>query len=213
MSDLKSSMNALDVPYYNQTRFYTCGPAALMMVMKYWDNTIELSRKTEYKLWMMSNPFVFFGGTLQFGLAKTAVHIGFKAKIYQKARFSEYHKKNPRLFNFIENIISLGARHAKVPVYYGEDVLDMIQEALYNGIPPLVFLNLDPIIGENVFHWLVVTGLDEKKVYVNDPYIPYGSMLEKKKDHPIDLGIFKKAISTDSGKRMRLPPCAIFVYR
>ena len=104
MSDLKSSMNTLDVPYYNQTRFYTCGPAALMMVMKYWDNTIELSRKTEYKLWMMSNPFVFFGGTLQFGLAKTAVHIGFKAKIYQKARFSEYHKKNPRLFNFIETM-------------------------------------------------------------------------------------------------------------
>ena len=213
MNELKSSMNTLDVPYYNQTRFYTCGPAALMMVMKYWDNTVELSRKTEYKLWLMSNPFVFFGGTLQFGLAKTAVHIGFKAKIFQKARFSKYHKNKPRLFNFIENIISRGARHAKVPIYYGEDILEMIQEALYKGIPPIVFLNLDPIIGENVFHWLVVTGLDKNKAYVNDPYIPYGSMLEKKKDHPIDLEIFKKAISTDSRKKIHLPPCTILVYK
>ena len=213
MSSLKNNINTLDVPYYNQTRFYTCGPAALMMVMKYFDNTIELSRKIEYKLWMMSNPLVFFGGTLQFGLAKSAVINGFKVKIFKKARFSNYHQNKPRLINFYENIISLGARHAKVPIYYGEDVLDMIQEALHKGIPPIVFLNLYPIIGENVFHWLVVTGLDEKKVYVNDPYVPYGSMLEMKKDYPIDLGVFKKAISTDSGDRMRLPPCTIFVYK
>jgi hypothetical protein len=184
-----------------------------MMVMKYWDKTIDLSRKTEFKLWLMSNPFVFFGGTLQFGLAKTAVNLGFKVKIYQKARFSTYHKNKPRLFNFIENIISLGARNAKVSIGYGRDMLDVIQESLIKEIPPIVFLNLYPIIGENVFHWLVVTGLDKNNVYVNDPYTPSVSMLEKKKDQPIDLEIFKNAISTDLRKKIPLPPCTILVYK
>ena len=33
-------------------------------------------------------------------------------------------------------------------------------------------MNLRPILGENVFHWIVVTGLDEQNVYMNDPYVP-----------------------------------------
>ena len=73
MNDLNANLPILDVPYFQLTRFSTCGPAALMMVLKYWDKSFELSKGVEFQMWIKSNPFVFFGGTLQFGLAKTAL--------------------------------------------------------------------------------------------------------------------------------------------
>ena len=99
MNDFNISLPILDVPYFQQTHYYTCGPAALMMVIKYWDNSFELSKRTEFQLWKKSNPIVFLGGTLQFGLAKTAVEMGFKAKIYQNARFSEYYSTLRKIFD------------------------------------------------------------------------------------------------------------------
>ena len=47
MNDLYNNLPILDVPYFQQTRISTCGPAALMMVMKYWDNSFEFSRRIE----------------------------------------------------------------------------------------------------------------------------------------------------------------------
>jgi ABC-type bacteriocin/lantibiotic exporter with double-glycine peptidase domain len=213
MNDLSINLPKLDVPYFQQTRFSTCGPAALMMVIKYWDKSFELSKAVEFKLWTKSNPFIFFGGTLQFGLAKTALKMGFKAKIYQKASLSEYNSVYSRLLSFWEYLFSRSDHRAKTPIYYGREVLDVVNEALMHSIPPIVFLNLKPILGENVLHWLVVTGIDNQNIYVNDPYIPLNTNLKTKKGYPIELKIFKKAIATDSVGELHLPPCTILVYK
>ena len=37
----------LDVPYFEQSRAGTCGPAALMMVMKFWNDSIMLTKELE----------------------------------------------------------------------------------------------------------------------------------------------------------------------
>jgi len=213
MNDLNNNPPILDVPYFKQTRFSTCGPAALMMVMKYWNNSFNLTKRVEFQLWIKSNPFIFLGGTLQFGLAKTAMKMGFKTQIFQKAKFSECYSSLPIFFNIYEDVAAFNARRIKVPIYYGREILEVIQEALTNRIPPIVFLNLEPIVGENVLHWLVVTGINKQKVYVNDPYIPRNSNLKTKKGYPINLEIFKKAIATDLGRKLRLPPCTILVYK
>lgn len=213
MNNLNISHQKLDVPYFKQTRISTCGPAALMMVIKYWDKSFEFSKRIESQIWMKSNPFVFLGGTLQFGLAKTADKLGFKTKIYQKARFSDYYPSMKIMFNLYEHTISIGARRANIPIYYGQEILNVIHKALTRKIPPIVFINLEPILGENVFHWLVVIGMDKQNIYVNDPYIPQESMIESKKGVPIKLNIFQKAIATDLRKKLRLPPCVILVYK
>ncbi len=211
MSNYDSTISTLDVPYFEQSRAGTCGPAALMMVMKFWDNSIMLTRELENQLWMKSNPFIFFGGTLQFGLARTAVKMGFQSKIFQKDSFSNYKSNLPFLYDLIEKTMSYGARHEKVPIIYGKDIIDIISDSLNNKIPPIVFLNLLPILDENVLHWLVVTGMHEQYVYVNDPYVPRGSKI--KKNYPIKLEIFKKAISTDTLGNLHMPPCILLVYK
>ncbi|MCJ7571305.1 MAG: peptidase C39 family protein [Candidatus Thermoplasmatota archaeon] len=209
----KNNSNILDVPYYQQSRQYTCGPASLMMVMKYWDRKFEFSKNTEFDLWLKSNPFVFLGGTLQYGLARTAMKKGFKTEIYQTKKFSDSYLKFRSFINLYEYIISFGARHLKIPVYLGREIFDVIRESLDNGIPPLVFLNLKPIINENVFHWVVVTGMDDNFIYLNDPYIPRHFILNMKKNHPVEIKVFKMAIATDGVKNLRMPPCVVLVYK
>lgn len=203
----------LDVPYFHQTRTATCGPACLMMVMKYSDPSFEFSRNIEFNLWMKSFSLFLFGGTYQFGLAKAAVDQGFKSEIYQKTAFSQNYSRIPRLLDFIEYLVSYGAHHAHVPITCGSDGMAVIHESLHRGIPPIVFVKLTPLVGENVFHWIIVTGIDDQIVYVNDPYVPANSPLTMKKDYPISLVVFQKAIATDSGRNLRLPPCVVLVYK
>jgi hypothetical protein len=213
MVDLKEKKIMIDVPYFQQTRYSTCGAASLMMVMKYWDNTFKLSRRNEFFLWLKSNPFIFLGGILQFGLAKTALKAGYKTHIYQKSKFSDIYPNKSKFVDFYQWIASFGARHNKIPIYYSKNILDEIFISIEEKIPPIVFLNLKPIVGENVLHWLVVTGFDRENFYVNDPYVPYGFLSNTRKTFRVKLDVFKRAIATDKTNGLRLPPCFIKVFK
>jgi hypothetical protein len=209
MDDPKTANSFLDVPYYRQTRTATCGPACLMMAMKYWEPAFEFSRHIEFQLWLESFSFFLFGGTFQYGLATAAKKRGFKPEIFQKGHFSAYYPSYPRAMGLMESIISRRARVQKIPIHYDSEVLKVILESLEKKIPPIVFVNLKPILGENVFHWVVVTGVDTKNVYVNDPYVPLRFPGDKKKDFPVPLAVFQHAIATETGRNLRLPPCAV----
>jgi predicted double-glycine peptidase len=213
MNIITGSLPTLDVPYFQQTRTATCGPACLIMVMKYWDPSKEFSRQLEFQLWKKSYSLFLFGGTFQFGLAAVATKCGFKTEIYQQAPFSDSSPKFPQAVNLIENIVSYKARRLHIPIQYRQENLAVISDALRQSIPPIVFMNLYPLLGENVFHWIVVTGLDEQNVYVNDPYVPRGFALNQKKNYPIALDNFSKAMATETGRNLRLPPCVVLVHK
>jgi predicted double-glycine peptidase len=213
MDHLHDNLSLLDIPYFQQTRKATCGPACLMMVMKYWDPSLEFSRRFEFQLWKRSYSFFLFGGTFQFGLVATAAKLGFKTEIYQKTRFSDAYPKFPQLVTLIENIVSYKTRRLRIPIRYGKDTVAVISGSLRKSIPAIVLINLKPIIGENVFHWVVVTGLDEQNVYLNDPYVPIGFPLKIKKGYPVALDIFHEAIATETGRNLRLPSCVVLVYK
>ena len=211
MNNSTLDIGVLDVPYFQQTRTATCGPACLMMVMKYWDPSLELSRKMEFQLWTQSYSLFLLGGTFHYGLASTAATLGFHPEISQKTRFSEGYLRFPQLAILIENIVSHKARRMKIPIHYGRENILVIREALSQKIPPIVFINLLPLLGENVLHWVVVTGLDEHMVYINDPYIPQGFSGKQKKNHPVPKGVFLKAMETQTDRILRLPPCVVLI--
>jgi predicted double-glycine peptidase len=212
MNSITGTLPFLEVPYFQQTRTATCGPACLMMVMKYWKPSIEFSRRFEIQLWRKSYSLFLFGGTFQFGLAAAATKLGFKTEMYQKLRFSDGYPRFPRLASLIESIVSDNSRRLHIPIHYGQENLVIISNALRQLIPPIVFINLHPILGENVFHWVVVTGLDEQKVYINDPYVPRGFARQQKKNYPIALDVFSQAMRTEVGRTLRFPPCVVLVH-
>jgi len=212
MNSITENLPLLDVPYFQQTQTATCGPACLMMVMKYWNPSLEFSRRFEFQLWKKSYSLFLFGGTFQFGLAATVAELGFKTEIYQKVRFSYGYPRFPQLAALIESIVSNKSRRLHIPIHYGQENLVVISNAIHQSIPAIVFINLHPILGENVFHWVVVTGIDEQNLYINDPYVPRGFAGQQKKNYPIALDVFSQAMMTEVGRNLRLPPCVVLVH-
>jgi hypothetical protein len=206
----------LDLPYYQQTHPATCGPASLMMVLKYWDKSIDFSRNLELDLWKQSKSFFFKGATFQFGLANSAKRMGFNTIIHQKAKISKYKTKNKFIYDFFEYLVSYKTRIFDIPIIYGENSIDIIFGALEKEIPPLVLVNLEPITGENIFHWIVVTCIDNEMVQINDP--DYSE--KPRKDVQIKMEIFRRAVATDEFCNFtfpfsffRFPPAILLVYK
>ncbi len=152
-----------------------------------------------------------FGGTFQYGLAVAATTLGYTTEIYQKTRFSDGYPKYPELATLIERMVSHKALRLHISIQYGYENIRVVDDALRQKIPPIVFINLLPLLDENVFHWVVVTGLDEQMVYINDPYIPREFSGTQKKNHPVPRDVFSKALATQTGKTLRLPSCVVLI--
>ncbi len=167
------------VPYYEQTLEFTCGPAALVMAMKALDPTIELSRALEIRIWRESTT-VFMtsghGGCGPYGLALSAYHRGFAVEVYvndEGALFidsvrSEEKKEVMRLVqaDFLEEIDQVS-----LPVHYRRIALPEMRQAFEQGAIPVVLISSYRIYQEKFPHWVVVTGFDDRFIYVHDPFV------------------------------------------
>ncbi|MBU0496795.1 MAG: peptidase C39 family protein [Candidatus Thermoplasmatota archaeon] len=203
----------LDVPYYQQTRYATCGPAALMMVMRFFDASVVLSKNLEFRLWKQSRSLRYFGATLPSGLALTAAHLGYIVMYDQLIHATDVY---PKIFLFSDRTEQRFEKEAQtmgITIHYGREQYSMLQDALKKGVPPIVLVRLMPLVQENVLHWVVVTGMSDKRVYVNDPYVPLNSSDTEKKNVPIPHELFREALATDINKGFRLPPTILTVYK
>lgn len=167
------------VPYYAQTLDFTCGPASLMMAMKTLDPRLRLSRELELTLWRESTTVFMtsgIGGCTPFGLALAAVHRGFGAELFTTAgrNFFADSVRSPvkkeviRLVQegFIRELKQLRARIHRRALRFSE-----LQERIDTGRVPVVLISSYRIYGEKSPHWVVVTGYDERFIYVHDPFI------------------------------------------
>ncbi|MGA7801744.1 MAG: GNAT family N-acetyltransferase/peptidase C39 family protein [Gammaproteobacteria bacterium] len=169
------------VPYYEQTLDFTCGPSTLMMAMKALDPDVVMNRRLEIRLWRESTT-VFMtaghGGCGPYGLALSAYHRGFDVEIYvndESALFvdsvrSDEKKEVIRLVqeDFVDELERL-----PIPIYYQPLRMAEMKEKFDEGAIPVVLISSYRIYQEKFPHWVVVTGFDERFVYVHDPYVDY----------------------------------------
>ena len=169
------------VPYYEQTLDFTCGPSALMMAMRALDPAIELSRALEIRIWRESTT-VFMtsghGGCGPYGLALSAAHRGFDVEVYvndEGALFidsvrSEEKKEVMRLVqeDFLQEI-----EQVQLPVNYRRISVAEMRQAFEQGAIPLVLISSYRIYQEKFPHWVVVTGFDDRFIYVHDPFVDH----------------------------------------
>jgi len=167
------------VPYFQQSLEFTCGPAAVMMAMHALDAGLNLDRKLELRIWRESTT-VFMtsghGGCGPYGLAISAYHRGFEVEIYvndDAALFvdsvrSEEKKEVIRLVqeDFIDEI-----KHSPIRVSYGILSVAELQRRFEEGGIPIVLISSYRIYKEKFPHWVVVTGFDERFIYVHDPLV------------------------------------------
>jgi len=167
------------VPFYEQTLDFTCGPSAIMMAMKALDPAIVLDRMLELRIWRESTTIFMtsgHGGCGPYGMALSAYHRGFDVEVHvndERALFVDSvrsHEKKEVMRLVQEDFVN-ELRSVPVMINYGVLGVDALQERFEQGGIPIVLISSYRIYHEKFPHWVVVTGFDERFIYVHDPFV------------------------------------------
>lgn len=167
------------VPYYRQTLDFTCGPAAVLMAMHSLDPEIPFERTQEIQLWRESTT-VFMtaghGGCGPHGMALAAWHRGFDVEMFlseEGALFTDSVRSTEKkeVMALVQEQFAKEVAEVGIPVHYRQLGLEEMREAFTNGGIPVVLISSYRIYREKFPHWVVVTGFDDRYVYVHDPYV------------------------------------------
>lgn len=165
------------VPWYRQTTEFTCGPASLMMAMRAQDADYLMSRAEELRLWRESTTIYMtsgHGGCHPLGLALAAHRRGFNAEVWVSL-------KTPL---FIDSVRNEGKRavveqvhrdyvqqskEAGLRVNYCEVTQMDLDRALKAGAVPVVLISTWQMDRKRTPHWVVVSAIDDRFIYLHDP--------------------------------------------
>ena len=176
---VQSSPDMARVPYYEQTLRFTCGSAALLMAMNALKPEMKPSRAQELRLWREATTIFMtsgHGGCGPYGLALSAWHRGFGVEIFVNDKStllvdtvrSEEKKEVMRVVqqDFLDELTELQIDIQYRPLYVAE-----LQQKFNAGGIPLVLISSYRMYNERNPHWVVVTGFDDKYIYVHDPFV------------------------------------------
>jgi ribosomal-protein-alanine acetyltransferase len=169
------------VPYYEQTLDFTCGPSALMMAMKAINQDLKLDRKLELRIWRQSTTIYMtsgHGGCGPYGMALSAYHMGFDVEVYVNAEGvlfidSVRNEEKKEVMRLVQEDFIAELKSLPVKVHNGVLHVSDIQQKFESGGIPIVLISSYRIYREKFPHWVVVTGFDDKYIYVHDPYVDY----------------------------------------
>ncbi len=165
------------VPWYRQTTEFTCGPASLMMAMRAQDPDYRMSRAEELRLWRESTTIYMtsgHGGCHPLGLALAAHRRGFRAEAWisletplfidsvrdegKRAVIEQVHR------DYVQQ-----SREAGLQVHYRELTQTDLDRALKAGALPVVLISTWRMDRKRAPHWVVVSAIDERFIYLHDP--------------------------------------------
>ena len=188
--------------HYQQTKHYTCDPACLMMAMHCLGKRRKMVKAMEMQLWKEAN-LRTVQGCLPQGLALSAIKRGFHAEITcKKEHFCETTSKDNVSIEVAKRQLNECIKHG-VKINYKMPGIKDIKEALSNGGVPLLLVNSFRIHGIKSPHWIVVTGIDNQSVSINDPYNKHGKDVQVKREDLLQMMDDLERYS-EIGKRMLL---------
>jgi predicted double-glycine peptidase len=188
----------LKVPYYAQTLEFTCGPACLMMALKYYHPETTLNRALELALWREAT-LVFMtrglGGCGPFGMASAAARRGLRALVVQSKPvvpflYSVRTRAKREVIRLVHEQNLIESERMGVVRRYGNFDVGLIRAVLERGAVPIVLISLYRLYGSKEPHWVVVTGCDERYVYLHDPYAVLSGR-GRRRNFPVDLDVFR----------------------
>ena len=169
------------VPHYRQTTDFTCGPSACLMAMSVLDRKRRRRRTEELEIWreattIFMGPKGGHGGCGALGLALALHRRGFRPEVHishrgvllgRRTRSDELRE----VMRVVQARDLAAAKVLAIPVHYDRLSPDDLETAMAAGAVPIVLCSTRLIHGDNVPHWIVVTGFADDHVYVNDPWV------------------------------------------
>lgn len=173
------------VPYYEQTLEFTCGSSALMMAMKALDPSLRFSRTLELRLWREATTIFMtsgHGGCGPLGLALAAADRGFGAEVIVNDKGVPFldsvrSREKKEVMRLVHEDMLGQVKKSSIPVRYGNPSLQKIESQFKSGAVPIVLISLYHFYEQKVPHWVVITGFEDRFVYVNDPFV------DRKREH------------------------------
>lgn len=169
----------LDIPYYAQTLDFTCGSACVMMALKFFRPKQELTRTMEMRIWKEATlVFMMSGmaGTDPYGLSLSCVDRGLSCRVMISLDFTPMLKsvrtpKKREIMKVVHNDMKRQARKSGVQRIICDYGIEEIVSAIYRKLVPIALISTYRLTGDQVPHWVVVTGFDKDNVYIHDPDI------------------------------------------
>lgn len=197
-------------PWYQQSTEFTCGPAALMMAMASLDDNLTLNQELEIDLWREATTIFMtagHGGCHPLGLAIAAVKRGFLAEVFintDQPLFVEgvrsEHKKS--ILNLVhQQFLHQAQGLPQLEINYSELSQDQIQAWLEGGYAVVALISTYRLDGKKAPHWVTVTSIDERCLYVHDPDLDQHQQLALDCQHlPIARDDFNAMTAFGSGR-------------
>ena len=166
----------LDIPFYRQHYDFTCGPASLMMAMKYFGNDLHLGNDLEIDIWREGSLMTVYG-TSRYGLAYSATVRGFSASVTSNTGGLDFVDKfdpplnEPEMEILREQFYERRTRCRKLGVRERKEIItsDLLRKSLFSNHVPLIVTDTLFFSKEDLPHWVAVTGIDDKFMYFNNP--------------------------------------------
>jgi hypothetical protein len=169
------------VPHYRQTTDFTCGPAACLMAMTSLDGRRRMGRVEEIEIWreattVFTGPKGAHGGCGALGLALALHRRGFAPEVHVNHRgvLLARRTRSAELREVMAVVQARDLAEAKrvgIPIHYDRLTPEDLEAAAADGAVPVVLCSTRLIHGDNVPHWIVVTGFKGEHVHVNDPWV------------------------------------------
>ncbi|MDR9467536.1 GNAT family N-acetyltransferase/peptidase C39 family protein [Marinospirillum sp.] len=169
----------LQVPYYQQTLPFTCGPASLMMAMKAQDEGLELNRSLELQLWREATSIFMttgHGGCGPRGLALAAWQRGFRVELWINREGPLFVRgvrdcTKKEVLTLVHQDFATQMEKTDIREHLGELTLEDLFSTLEAGGVPLVLISSWRFSRQKSPHWVVVTAMDDQFIYLNDPEV------------------------------------------
>jgi hypothetical protein len=174
----------LRVPLYKQTTDFTCGACATLMVWRYFDKKVKLSKQNEFLTWtdIMALPFKF---SSPYRIAMFFLKKSFETKLITSetssdsvARFvcQRVDRAERKLFlRFFKAHNDLLKKRIGSSILHRKPTVADIRSALTARNPVIVLVDSYYTMKDRGMHnaphaphWVVVTGYDGGKFHVND---------------------------------------------
>ena len=160
------------VPYMRQTTEFTCGPAALSMLLTHRGILPELTRETELGLWRQATTI---GPCDPYGLAVTADGQGLRPRIVINTDATLFLEglttpQDRELKDFIQDGYKKQAGDAEIPVRRHTFTMDELAELISAGGAAIVLVDELLVHDDQCPHWILVHGMADGCFIAHDPW-------------------------------------------
>ncbi len=165
------------LPHYAQTTDFTCGPAALMMAMKYLRPQTNMTQLEEINLWREATT-VFMtqghGGTSPLGLALAAKKRGFTCALWLSVTTAPFVasvrcEEKKHIIELIHADFLARLQTEGIPTHSFPNKIENLKQQLQDGWSVILLISTYRFNRSKEPHWIWLVHIDEDYVYINDP--------------------------------------------